>query len=318
MYTGDANNQIVRIIDLKKEGIYIDHFRKIVSDAYIPKDIYMILSLNLPIELINMIILYMCDNIVIKFNCDDFEFIDPTNDFILRKQPHDINNYYYVYPSYKNDDIYVFFAHYAKVDYAFLNYAGDDVHSIKTIPSLHYKSLLPDVSSQPNADDIIYLEYVKSLYKKVNNIREHMVRIQTLNIYGDYRHQFSSDYKIYIIRNIVSGSNKIYKISVYNTIDDSIIISKEIEFNILLNDNMLSPVINNKLYLIFVNISKCSISNKMSLLTINIYNIKTLELIKSVIKNDYTPSLGILDIIWNNNSVKLYNNYTNYTTNIHL
>jgi hypothetical protein len=145
-----------------------------------------------------------------------------------------------------------------------------------------------------------------------------MVHIQTLNIYADYRHQFSSDYEIYIIRNIVSISNKLYKISVYNTIDDSIIISKELEFNIIVNDNMLSPIINNKLYLIFVNISKCSVSNKMSLLIINIYNIKTLELIKSVTKNDYTPSLGILDIIWNNNSVKLYNNYTNYTTIVNL
>jgi hypothetical protein len=318
MYTGDANNKIVRIIDLKKEGVYIEHFRKIVSDAYIPKDIYMMLSLNLPSELINMIILCICDTIVIKFNCDDFEFIDPMNDMILRKQPHDINNYYYVYPSYKNDDVYLFFAHYMKVDYAYLNYAGDDVYSIKTVPVLRHIALVPNVNNEPDSDDIIYLEYLKSLYKKVNTIREHMVHIQTLNIYADYRHQFSSDYEIYIIRNIVSISNKLYKISVYNTIDDSIIISKELEFNIIVNDNMLSPIINNKLYLIFVNISKCSVSNKMSLLIINIYNIKTLELIKSVTKNDYTPSLGILDIIWNNNSVKLYNNYTNYTTIVNL
>ncbi len=316
IYNGDANNRITRFVDLREDGYYIEQFRQIVIDAYIPKYLLDLLSINLPSELINIIVLNICDTIVIKFNNNNFEFIDPSNNLILKTQMHDINNYYYVYPSYNNDDIYLFYSHYKTVSPEYLNVIGDDVYSLKTEPILKYISLLPTVN---NTDyDKSYLEHIKDIYKKVNKIRDNIFNMQIQNIYADYKYQFSSDYKIYIIRSIVSFSNKLYNISVHNTMDNSIIISKNIKSNILINENMLSPVINNKTYLIFVSISKCDISNKMSVINIDIYNINTLELVKTFSNNDYIPSLYNIDITWNKFSVKIYNNCTKYNIIVNL
>ena len=312
-YNGASNNIFIRVVDLKKEGSYIDYFRKIVIDKYIPDDIYTILSLNLPIELINLIVLQICDKIVIKYNNYNLQFINPYTNLVLKTQEHNIDNYYYIFPSIKNDDIYVFFVNHKKIKPEYLNIIGDDVYSIRTESLLQCICLLPDVSDIFNSDDILYLDYMKKIYTKVNNVREEIINKHTRNIYADYRYQFSSNYEFYIIRHIVSSSNNIYNISVYKTDNDELIISKNIEFNIIVNDNMLSPVINNNIYLIFVSLSKCIVSNKLSIININIYNIKTLELIKTIIKDDYISSLGVLDIMWENNSIKLYNNYTNWS-----
>lgn len=70
-----------------------------IIDKYIPDDVYKLLSSILPYELINIILLKICDKIVIKYNNNNFQFINPYTKVVLKTQQHNIDNYYYIYPS---------------------------------------------------------------------------------------------------------------------------------------------------------------------------------------------------------------------------
>ena len=262
------------MVDLKKEGPYIEHYRNIVKDFYIVKGT---LELNLPPELINIIVLKICDKIIIKYENNHFRFINPYNNDILKIQSHTINNYYYIFRSLNNDDINMFFVSYKKPNQEYLDLIGDDIQSIKQELVLQYIPILPDVNLT-GKEDIIYFEYLKQLYEKVNDVRKRVQAIQLSNIYEECTFQFSLDYNTFIIRNI-NASNK-YTISVYNTATSHLISSKKLEIRYtILNDNLWTP--DNKL--IIIHTSKDDIMGQFISLYINIYN----PLIEAEIEAEY-------------------------------